>query len=328
MEGASKPDEVLCFRNREMPGRSTQMSYRSLQVYLVPFLILIFALPLGVLAGTIFGIGAVLLSAISFHHSRRLVRKFQKPHRDDQPLDEEVCRARQSATLDELSAGIAHEINNPLGIIAQEIEWMQHVLKSDSLKDLKDLDDCKDSLREIAQQVDRCKEIVHKLLSLAHESEPVIQCVDVNNLIDSMTDLVEREVSKKNIKVFRKLHPDLPAVYSDPPLLRQVILNLLVNASHAIEKDGIISISTAAENGAVQIIVRDTGCGIPNENLDRIFTPFFSTKRQGKGTGLGLAICRGIIERLGGYISVTSDIGRSTAFTIHLPIKRRVEEES
>lgn len=304
------------------------MAYRDLQAYLVPSMVLISALPLGLLAGTAFGIGAVLLSAISFLHTWRLVRKFQNSDQDNRWIEEQVCRAQQFATVDELSAGIAHEINNPLGIIAQEIEWIQHVLKSDALKDLKDLDDCKDSLREIAQQVDRCKEIVHKLLSLAREAEPVIQCVDINHLIESMTDLVEREVSQKNIRIVRKLHPDLPAVYSDPPLLRQVILNLLVNASHAIERDGIISITTTAGDGAVEVVVRDTGCGIPNENLGRIFTPFFSTKPQGKGTGLGLAICRGIIERLGGYISVTSDVGRSTAFTIHLPIQRCIKRET
>jgi len=328
VEKVWKPGEALCIQNREVPGGSTAMAYSDVQVYLVPFLILTSALPLGLLAGAPFGIGAVLLSAVSLYCSRRFVREFQNAHGDNHFIDEQVSRAWQSATLDELSAGIAHEINNPLGIIGQEIEWMQQVLRSDSLKELKDLDDCKDSLRVIAQQVDRCKEIVHKLLSLARETEPVIQCVDVNNLIDSMTDLVEREVSGKNIRIVRKLHPELPAVYSDPPLLRQVILNLLVNATQAIEKDGIISIATAAENGAVEIVVRDTGCGIPNENLDRIFTPFFSTKPQGKGTGLGLAICRGIIERLGGYISVTSDVGRSTAFTIHLPIKRCVQGET
>jgi two-component system NtrC family sensor kinase len=303
------------------------MAYRDLQFYLIPFLILASALPLWLAVGGAVGTGAALLSTVSFLYSWRLARKFQGPRQEHRWIDEQVCRAEQFATVDELSAGIAHEINNPLGIIAQEIEWMQHVLKSDSLKELKDLDDCKDSLREIAQQVDRCKEIVHKLLSLAREAEPVIQCVDINHLIDSLTDLVEREVFEKNIKIVRKLHPNLPAVYSDPPLLRQVILNLLVNASHAIEKDGVIDVTTATENGAVEIIVRDTGCGIPNENLDRIFTPFFSTKPQGKGTGLGLAICRGIIERLGGYISVKSDVGRSTAFTIHLPIQRRVQGE-
>ncbi|MBI4965629.1 MAG: two-component sensor histidine kinase [Desulfomonile tiedjei] len=304
------------------------MTTRDLHAYLIPALILLSAVPVGLLAGVSIGLGVALLAGAWFFHAWSLSRKSHGVDQANRCIDEQVCRAREFATVDELSAGIAHEINNPLGIIAQEIEWIQHVLKSDSLKGLKDLDDCKDSLREIAQQVDRCKEIVHKLLSLAREAEPVIQCVDINHLIESMTDLVEREVSDKNIKIVRNLQPDLPAVYSDPPLLRQVILNLLVNASHAIEKDGIISITTVAENGAVEIVVRDTGCGIPNENLQRIFTPFFSTKPQGKGTGLGLAICRGIIERLGGYISATSDVGRSTAFTIHLPIQRCVQGET
>jgi two-component system NtrC family sensor kinase len=304
------------------------MILRDLQFYMIPILVLVSAVPLAMLAGATLAAGSVLLAIILFFHTRNVARDTQKIKGKARWIDEQLCRAEQFATVDELSAGIAHEINNPLGIIAQEIEWIQHVLKSDSLKDLKDLDDCKDSLREIGRQVDRCKEIVHKLLSLARETEPVIQCIDINNLIETMTDLVEREVSGKNIRIVRNLQPDLPAVYSDPPLLRQVILNLLVNASHAIEKDGLISITTAAEDGEVDIVVKDSGCGIPNENLDRIFTPFFSTKPQGKGTGLGLAICRGIIERLGGHISVTSDVGTSTAFTIHIPIQRRTQGEN
>jgi two-component system, NtrC family, sensor kinase len=122
------------------------------------------------------------------------------------------------------------------------------------------------------------------------------------------------------------LEPDLPIVYSDPPLLRQVVLNLLINATHAIEKDGTITVTTKSdENESVEIGVTDTGSGITEENLNKIFTPFFSTKPHGKGTGLGLAICRGIIERLGGRISVTSDVGETTTFTIHLPIHRESE---
>ncbi len=118
----------------------------------------------------------------------------------------------------------------------------------------------------------------------------------------------------------------MPIVYSDPPLLRQVVLNLLINATHAIEKDGTITVTTKSnKNESVEIGVTDTGSGIPVENLNKIFTPFFSTKPHGKGTGLGLAICRGIIERLGGRISVTSDVGESTTFTIHLPIHREPE---
>jgi len=122
------------------------------------------------------------------------------------------------------------------------------------------------------------------------------------------------------------LEPGLPIVFSDPPLLRQVVLNLLINATHAVEKDGTITVTTKSnENKSVEIGVTDTGSGISEENLNKIFTPFFSTKPHGKGTGLGLAICRGIIERLGGRISVTSDVGESTTFTIHLPIHRESE---
>ena len=241
-------------------------------------------------------------------------------------LDEQLCRSEKLSTVDEISAGIAHEINNPLGIIAQESQWIQHLLQSEPLKDAKTLGDLKDSLREISIQVDRCKEIVHKLLNLAHEMEPVIQCADMNELIENMATLVEREASTKNIRVTKLLDPGLPIIYSDPPLLRQVVLNLLINATHAVEKDGTIMVTTkSTENESIEIGVTDTGSGIPAENLNKIFTPFFSTKPHGKGTGLGLAICRGIIERLGGRISVTSDVGKNTTFTIHLPIHRESE---
>ncbi len=186
--------------------------------------------------------------------------------------------------------------------------------------------DLRDSLREISIQVDRCKEIVHKLLNLAREMEPVIQGADINDLIEHMAALIEREAATKNIRVTKLLEPDLPIVYSDPPLLRQVVLNLLINATHAVEKDGTITVTTKSnENESVEIRVTDTGSGISEQNLNKIFTPFFSTKPHGKGTGLGLAICRGIIERLGGRISVTSDVGESTTFTIHLPIHRESE---
>jgi len=151
--------------------------------------------------------------------------------------------------------------------------------------------------------------------------QPVIQLVDITDLIENLTGLVER-VSKpnKNITVVRQFDGNLPLVYTDPPLLRQVILNLLVNATQAIDKEGTVTVVTQGLGDSVEIRVEDTGCGIPPEQLKKLFTPFFSTKRQGEGTGLGLAICRGIIERLGGSISVTSDVGRCTAFTIDLPV--------
>jgi two-component system, NtrC family, sensor kinase len=302
------------------------MSYRDFHPYLLSLLILFSAVPLAFATGGFFALGAVVIAAIAFFQTRNLLRAAQIAEQRRRSLDEQLCRSEKLSTVDEISAGIAHEINNPLGIIAQETQWIQHLLQSEPLKDAKTVGDLRDSLREISIQVDRCKEIVHKLLNLAREMEPVIQGADINDLIEHMAALIEREAATKNIRVTKLLEPGLPIVYSDPPLLRQVVLNLLINATHAVEKDGTITVTTKSnESKSVEIGVTDTGSGISEENLNKIFTPFFSTKPHGKGTGLGLAICRGIIERLGGRISVTSDVGESTTFTIHLPIHRESE---
>jgi len=149
--------------------------------------------------------------------------------------------------------------------------------------------------------------------------------VDFNRLIEDMTKWVERETKQHNIHIVRRFQKDLPEVVTDAPLLRQVILNLLDNAAYAIQKDGAITLTTRlADHGRVEIIVTDTGSGISKENLGKIFDPFFTTKPPGKGTGLGLSICHRIIDKLGGHISVTSELGHGTTFTIRLPQKGEV----
>lgn len=292
-------------------------------------LILLAAVPLAWFAGLAFAAGAAILAGVSFLHARRAVTQIRKVEQENKALDEQICRVEKLSVVDELSAGIAHEINNPLAIIAQEAQWIQHLFKGEPLKAIKAIDDCRDSLNEIITQVDRCKEIVQKLLSFAQEMEPVIQSVNMNDLVSDMSRILEKEIEFKNIRITKELQPDLPIVYSDPPLLRQVILNLLVNASHAIDRDGEICVATRGSGRkAVEITISDSGCGISRENIGKIFTPFFSTRSQGKGTGLGLAICRGIIERLGGNISVVSDVGKGATFTIFIPINRTRQGEA
>jgi two-component system, NtrC family, sensor kinase len=293
---------------------------RSILPYALGVMILLMAVPLSFASGATFAVGMFALAALSVLHTRRFLRKAELRDASRGTLPEQLCRAHDISTVDELSAGIAHEINNPLGIIAQETQWMEHLLKSESVKDLKEKADLADSIREISTQVDRCKEIVHKLLSLAREMEPVIQCADVNEIVMNMTDLVARQAGPKNITITRDLQSNMPMIYSDPPLIRQVVLNLLINGIHAVNEDGHIIVTTRAREKHAEITVADSGCGISQENLNRIFTPFFSTKPQGKGTGLGLAICRGIVERLGGHISVDSEVGKWTVFKIHLPL--------
>jgi len=302
--------------------------YRVLRAHLVSILILLSGIPLYLRAGELFAAGAVLLAVVSFFMTRGLTRELRKSRRQRRLLEDQLARTHKLASIDELSSGIAHEINNPLGIIAQEVQWIEHILKNSSGDKLKEKEDFGESLKVISLQVDRCKEIVHKILSLAGELKPVIQRIEINDLIDHITDVVKIDAAAKQIQIIREFQPTLPPICSDPPLLRQVVLNLLVNATQAIERDGEITVSTRCmDDTSIEITIEDTGCGIPEENLDKIFTPFFSTKPTGKGTGLGLALCRGIIEKLGGSIAVTSDVGKCTAFTINLPVERPQEGE-
>ena len=143
----------------------------------------------------------------------------------------------------------------------------------------------------------------------------------MNDLVERVIALVEFEAKVHNKSIFKLLASDLQPVYTDPIQVQQVFLNILNNAVEAVEKHGEIVVKTWSENGRVAISFSDNGRGIPPENLDKIFTPFFTTKPPGKGTGLGLSICYGIIEKLNGKIDVRSEPGKGTTFTIHLPTK-------
>jgi len=235
-------------------------------------------------------------------------------------MEERLLQSQKLAALGELSASIAHEINNPLAIIRQEAEIMGLILKEEESLQPTDLGDLRESVRMILQQVERCAEIIRHLLDFARKREPVVQAVELNRIIEDMTRLVEKEARNNNIVIDRRYDPELPLIYSDAPELRQVVLNILSNAAQAIGKDGTITIITQPSGAdAVEIVIQDTGCGIPAEDLEKIFEPFFSTKPPGQGTGLGLAISHGLIQQLGGEIRVSSTVGKGTAITISLP---------
>lgn len=235
-------------------------------------------------------------------------------------LDSRMIHSHKLAAIGELSAGIAHEINNPLAIIGREAELLTHLVQEGSSGKGVSWGEILESVREIARQVERCKEITQNLLSFARKMEPVFQRVDINKLVEDMVRLVEVETQGKGIEILRDYDGGLQPLYTDPPGLRQVILNLLNNARQALEGKGTITVRTRGlHGGGVQIAIEDTGCGIPRELLPRIFDPFFTTKAQGKGTGLGLSICHGIVDRLGGRIWVRSEVGLGSTFVVELP---------
>jgi len=235
-------------------------------------------------------------------------------------MNDRLLQSQKLAALGELSASIAHEINNPLAIIRQEAELMGLILKNESPPKAGDLGELQESVRMIVQQVDRCSEIIRNLLDFARRREPVVQAVELNRVVEDMTRLVEKEARNNHIVIKRHYDPELPLIYSDAPELRQVALNILGNAAQAIGKNGTITIITRRAGGnAVELVIEDTGCGIPEENLEKIFEPFFSTKPPGQGTGLGLSISHGLIQQLGGSIRVRSVVGQGTSCTITLP---------
>lgn|GEM_PF-561459 len=253
-------------------------------------------------------------------------------------INEQLLQSNKLSALGEIVTGIAHEINNPLAIIHQEVQWIQHCVSS---REENFLEEVEDSVKEIAQQVKRCREITHKLLDFARKRKPIAQPTDLNEVIEEMVKLVElttktsgstqetetheQSRSNKSIRIERHYAPDLPLVLVDVPLLRQVILNLLVNAVQALgEKGGTIEVASRYSGGdMVEFSVSDTGCGIPPEHLDKIFLPFFTTKPPGQGTGLGLSLAYTIVHSMGGTIEVESVVGKGSRFTVKLPAKKK-----
>jgi two-component system, NtrC family, sensor kinase len=291
--------------------------WRHFAAYGTALILAVLAIPLGFLAGIHYAVASLLLAALSLVTVRQVLSQKAEAERQKELSNEQLLQSQKLASIGELSAGIAHEINNPLAIIRQEAEWLLHLLKKESPPDMGELKNC---LTEIVHQVDRSREITHNLLNFARRRQPVVQTVDLNRLIEDMTMLVEKEARNHHIAIKKEFQPDLPLIYSDSPLLRQVFLNLLNNAIQAIGQDGVLTVITrTADNNQLLVQVNDTGCGIPKEHLAQIFDPFFTTKPQGKGTGLGLSICHGIVEKLGGRISVASEVGKGSSFTINLP---------
>ncbi|MFZ2446179.1 MAG: ATP-binding protein [Syntrophobacteraceae bacterium] len=306
---------------------SIPSSYLS-RVYLfaIPSLVLLMAAPLWICAGPGTALLAVPVAAACFFGVRSLIGQIVRAREQKCFVDEQLIQSQKLAAIGELSAGIAHEINNPLAIIAQEIEWARYQFDGRN-PDEPGLEEVRDSLREIACQVERCREITHKLLDFARKHDPLIQGVDLNRLVEDMAKLVEKEASQKGIEIVRQYRGDLSPIQTDPPLLRQVVLNLLNNAVYAIGQNGAIAIRTRIpESGHVELEIGDNGCGIRKEDLHKIFDPFYTTKPPGKGTGLGLSICHSIIVRLGGRIAVESEPGKGTTFAVRLPIIHRAQE--
>ena len=262
----------------------------------------------------------------------------------------QVIQSEKLASIGQLSAGVAHEINNPLAFVTSNLgsldayvsrlfallgAYMQadEAIGADAPPPLRfaramraDIDvaflrdDLVSLVAESREGLQRVKRIVQDLRDFSRGgADEIWERLDLHKALDSTLNIVRHELKYKADIV--KSYGDLPEIECLPSRLNQVFLNLLVNAGHAIDGHGTIAIATRVEGGDVCVVIEDTGCGIPHANLGRIFEPFFTTKPVGQGTGLGLSVCNSIVHKHGGRIDVASEPGRGTAFTVRLPLR-------
>ncbi len=237
--------------------------------------------------------------------------------KEKEKLEKQLLQADKLATVGQLAAGVAHEINNPLGNISLYAQML--------LKKMTD-ENAKDKLVVINDEANRAAQIVKSLLDFARQSEPEFSPININKEIDKILGILNLQL--KDLSIHNPLLKDirittdlghLPLILADSGQIKQVIMNVLTNSVQSVAKNGEIMVRTVTKEGFVEISISDNGCGIPKEDLNKIFDPFFTTKERGRGTGLGLSISYGIIKRHNGSIEVESDIGKGTTFTIKLP---------
>lgn len=225
-------------------------------------------------------------------------------------IESNLAQQGKMASLGVLSSGVAHEINNPLGVILGYAGYLEGKMGED--------DPNYKYIHEIKRESKRCKKIVQDLLSFARTPRPSLEAVNLNDLLTQIVDFAANHTDMRGVTITKDFAPGLPPVELDGDLMRQVAINLILNAGGAMQEGGKLTISTrSCDKGHVEILFADSGCGIPSENLEKIFEPFYTTRER--GTGLGLAITKQIIEQHHGEIRIESEPGRGTTVTVNLP---------
>jgi two-component system, NtrC family, sensor kinase len=226
---------------------------------------------------------------------------------------DQLVQKEKLASVGQLAAGVAHEINNPLGSVLLYADILQKETPEEDTQQREDLD-------MIIREATRCKTIVNDLLNFSRQNEVMAQETDLNELLEELASAASRQELYEQVEIVPELDPQLPNIQADPLQLRQVFVNLMNNAAEAMPQGGTLSLRTqrGPSNGFVTVEVEDTGVGITEENMKKLFTPFFTTKPIGKGTGLGLAIVYGIVKMHRGQIGVQSEAGKGTRVTITL----------
>jgi len=274
-------------------------------------------------------LGGLGIVTMAFFLTKKMVNRIAKADLEKDMADKQIIETGKLASVGELAAGIAHEINNPVAIMVEEAGWIEDLLEEEEFQEGENLGEFMRALKQINTQGKRCKEITHKLLSFARKTDSRIQDVQLNDLLEELVSLSLQSARYSSVSITTNFQENLPTIRVSQSELQQVFLNLINNAVDAMEKKGgAVDVSTQFEGDYIIVEVADNGPGIPESNLSRIFDPFFTTKPVGKGTGLGLSICYGIIKKWGGEIEVESMIGKGTTFRVRLPRQKNEIDEN
>ena len=248
-------------------------------------------------------------------------RHLEKANRELQKSQEQIIQSEKMFAVGQLASGVAHEINNPLGSILTYIKLAIKKLDNySSDSNILEISQLKKYMATVEGEVNRCKGITRSLLDFSRVREPEMNVVDINGILNNALELVEHQLSEQRINLVKKVGSSTSKIVADSHQIQQVFINIILNAIHAMSEGGILEITTRKRSKSAEIVFKDSGCGIVDEDLPRIFTPFFTTKKVGEGTGLGLSVAYGIIENHGGEIIVKSKTGEGTTVIIMLPV--------
>jgi len=247
-----------------------------------------------------------------------LITRLETKQRSLRFLDQQLRHTSRVASSMQLASGFAREINDTLSNIDLVSSWIQELSEKDLSRE-ENRHQIKESLNQIKSEVARTRRITDTFFKATQRTPPMIRELKANEILDEILELLHRELHFKRISVRREYDEELPLVRSDASQLRQVFQNLILNAVTAVDKEGTIVLKTAAEGNRVKVTVKDSGPGIPQEYIGKIFDPLFTTKPE--GTGLGLSISADILKKLGGRISVESEPGKGASFTVELPLQ-------
>ena len=280
-------------------------------------------------------VGGVVIIAAAVYLSDRIVLHLETLDQDKAQLEQHLIRAGRLAELGEMAAGLAHEINNPLQVIRNEQALMEilvdDIKKATGSDNDAPLADLTDSLSQIRLQIGRCAVITQAFLNFGRQSEPVFQAVSLMGFVPDVIGMVKPKAIISGIDLTYDIPAEIPDVYGDVSQLQQVFLNLFNNGIDAIvEKHGasgghLTVTARRATDNYVEVRVSDDGSGIAPEIIDKIFSPFFTTKPVGKGTGLGLSVCYGIVNNMGGDIMIESIKNVGTTFVLKLPVYEKTQ---